>query len=202
MLVSIIIPVYNVKPYLSQCLDSILNQTWKNIQIIIVDDGSDDGSDIICDKYSQQDNRIKVIHTYNEGVGMARNTGLTFVKGEYVIFIDPDDYVSNTMVESLVEIAKKTRADTCIGGYKIVDKNGIIVSEHTPLYEEFEDENVINKCLIRIIGSSPKKKDSIRPMVWNVLYTTDIIKKNGLLFPSEKESIGEDLIFNLQYYLL
>lgn len=202
MLVSIIVPVYNVKPYLAECLDSLINQTWNKLEIVIVNDKSNDGSEKICEEYVKKDKRISLINKpVNQGLGMARNTGLEVIKGKYVIFIDSDDYVSERMVESLVNAAEKTGADTCIGGYKVVDELGSIKSEHIPRYEEFKDEEVVEECLMRIIGSSPEKKDSIRPMVWNVLYSTDIIKKNNLLFQSERKLIAEDMVFDLEYYL-
>lgn len=101
--VSVIIPVYKVERYLQECLDSVINQTLKNIEIILVDDGSPDNCPIICDKYAQRDGRIKVIHQENQGLSAARNSGMKVVKGEYVAFVDSDDVINPYMFEILVE---------------------------------------------------------------------------------------------------
>lgn len=102
-LVSVIIPVYNVKQYLDECLESIVNQSYRNLEILLIDDGSTDGSDLICDGWSKKDNRIKVIHKANGGLSSARNSGLDIATGEYISFIDSDDIVSNDMILELVQ---------------------------------------------------------------------------------------------------
>ena len=100
-LLSVIVPVYNAEDYLCRCVDSILAQTWTNIEVILVDDGSSDNSGTICDNYSKSDCRIKVIHKRNGGVASARNAGIDFSHGEYIAFVDSDDYISNDMYEQL-----------------------------------------------------------------------------------------------------
>ena len=99
-LISIIIPVYNVAVYLPRCLDSILAQTYKNLEIILVDDGSKDNSGKVCDEYALKDSRIKVIHQKNQGVSVARNAGLRIAKGDYIGFVDSDDYIETNMYEN------------------------------------------------------------------------------------------------------
>ena len=106
-LVSIIVPIYGVDEYLNKCIDSIVNQTYKNIEIILVDDGSPDKCPQICDAFSQKDKRIKVIHKKNGGLSEARNVGIDHANGEYFIFVDSDDWIENTMVEHLLSICKK-----------------------------------------------------------------------------------------------
>ncbi len=101
-LVSIIIPVYNVKPFLDTCIKSAINQTYKNIEIIIVDDGSTDGSDEICDLYATQDKRIQVVHQKNGGLSVARNTGIEKITGEYIFFLDSDDYIADNTIEIMM----------------------------------------------------------------------------------------------------
>lgn len=119
-LISIIVPVYNVEKYLPQCIDSLINQTYKNLEIILVDDGSTDSSGIICDNYSRIDSRIKVIHKTNGGQGSARNAALDVAKGEYIGFVDSDDWVKNDMYESLYTAIKKYDADiSACGQYDV-----------------------------------------------------------------------------------
>lgn len=107
MLISIIIPVYNVSLFLEKCLNSVINQTFKNLQIILVDDGSTDNSGIICDNYSKKDSRIEVIHQKNKGLSEARNTGLSLARGEYITFVDSDDYIEldtySTIFKAIIE---------------------------------------------------------------------------------------------------
>lgn len=110
-LVSIVIPVYNTEAYVKRCLDSLVNQTYKNLEIIAVDDGSLDYSGQICDNCASKDKRIKVIHKENEGSGYARNAGIDVAKGEYLFFVDSDDYLIDNCIERLVEVAKQERAD-------------------------------------------------------------------------------------------
>ena len=100
--VSIIVPIYNVEKYLSKCIESILSQTYKNIEIILVDDGSPDNSPQICDEYAKKDDRIIVIHKANGGVSSARNAGIDIATGKYIGFVDPDDYIENNMYELMV----------------------------------------------------------------------------------------------------
>ena len=104
-LVSIIIPIYNVEQYLDRCIKSVINQTYKNIEIILVDDGSTDKCPEICDQYAQKDNRIVVIHKENGGLSSARNAGMKVLKGEYMLFADSDDWIKENTVEELLQIA-------------------------------------------------------------------------------------------------
>lgn len=110
-MISVIIPVYNVEPYLRKCLDSVVNQTYKELEIFIIDDGSTDGSGAICDEYVKADKRIRVFHTENRGLSCARNLGLDEVKGEWIGFVDSDDWIEPDMYEVLLTRAKETGAD-------------------------------------------------------------------------------------------
>lgn len=121
-LISVIIPVFNVEKYLARCLDSVINQTYKNLEIILVDDGSPDKSGNICDEYTKIDTRIKVIHKENGGVSSARNVGISIATGEYIGFVDSDDWLEPDMYEKLMEYAKKDDSDiTRIRYYKTYD---------------------------------------------------------------------------------
>lgn len=123
--VSIIIPVYNVEPYLHKCVDSVLAQTLTDIEIILVDDGSPDACPTICDEYALSDTHIKVIHKTNGGLGSARNAGLDTATGEYIAFVDSDDFIAAEMVEQLLSALLKTDADLSICGYQKTDESGI-----------------------------------------------------------------------------
>ena len=118
-LVSVIVPVYNVAPYLEQCLDSIVNQTYRNLEIILVDDGSTDESGAICDRYAEQDSRIKVVHKENGGQSSARNVALDMMMGEWVLFVDSDDWIELNTLELLFE-QKDERADLVEFGVNLV----------------------------------------------------------------------------------
>lgn len=199
-LVSVVVPIYNVEKYLEECIKSLLIQTYNKIEIILVDDGSKDNSGNICDAFQSIDDRIVVIHKQNEGLGYARNSGLKIAKGSYVTFIDSDDIAESDLIENLIKGIKKNNSDTCIGGYKRINKDGDIIFNEK--YEEaiYLDNDVYNKLFIKMLGSSPERHDSIRMSVWNVMYSMKIIKQNGLMFPSERDFISEDLLWDLEYY--
>ncbi len=199
-LVTIIVPVYNVERYINECVDSLIKQTYKNIEIILVDDGSKDKSGAICDNYAVTDTRIKVIHKQNEGLGFARNTGLKAAQGKFVTFIDSDDKADDDLVENLVNKIYETNGDTCIGGFKRISENGIVSFEER--YDEtvFEGKDVYDKLFARMLGSAPDKHDAIRMSVWNVMYSMDIIRKHNIEFPSERVFISEDIIWDSEYY--
>ena len=111
VLVSVIVPVYNVLPYLRESLESVINQTYEDLEIIIVDDGSTDGSDVVCEEYAK-DSRVKVIHQKNHGLSAARNVGLDLARGDYIAFLDSDDVYLPDMIQTMVEGIKKSRAYT------------------------------------------------------------------------------------------
>lgn len=122
-LISVIVPVYNVEKYIKNCIDSIINQTYKNLEIILIDDGSKDNSGKICDEYTKLDNRIKAIHKKNGGLSDARNVGIDNATGKYITFIDSDDYVENDYVEYLYKLIKKYNVKMSISSYKVICKN-------------------------------------------------------------------------------
>lgn len=117
--VSIIVPIYNVEKYLDRCIQSLVNQTLNDIEIILVDDGSPDNCPSMCDEYAQKDNRIKVIHKQNAGLGYARNSGLEIAIGEYIAFVDSDDYVDTSMYETLYKKAITISADAVFVDLKL-----------------------------------------------------------------------------------
>lgn len=199
-LVSIIVPVYNVEQYLRECIQSLVNQTYSNIEIILVDDGSQDTSGKICDELKKEDWRIKVIHKENAGLGYARNSGLDIAQGEYVTFIDSDDVADDTLVESLMQGIHANKADTCIGGFKRITEDGKIAYEEKYEKRTYVGSEVYQGLFARMLGSDVDKHDAIRMSVWNVLYSMKIIKDNDIRFPSERVLISEDIIWDSQYY--
>lgn len=199
-LVSIIVPVYNVEFYLSECIQSLINQTYTNIEIILVDDGSKDKSGQICDEFTKRDSRIKVIHKQNEGLGLARNSGLAKASGKYVTFIDSDDIADADLVKMLICGIEKNGADTCIGGFKRIAENGTVVFEEKYDDALFDEKAVYNNLFARMLGSAPNKHDAIRMSVWNVLYNMEYVIKYNLRFPSERKFISEDIIWDAEYY--
>ena len=172
MLVSIIIPVYNVAPYLRETLDSVVNQTYKDLEIIIVDDGSNDGSSAICEEYASADKRIKLIHQSNKGLSGARNTGLEHATGDYVSFIDSDDSVSSVFIEYMVNAMYFSSASIAVCRLAIIETSGsmkgVAASSEIPaisaglferadvlrlLVEEQMNVNVCNKLFKRELWS-------------------------------------------------
>ena len=200
-LISIIVPVYNVEQYLEECIVSLVNQTYKNIEIIIINDGSTDLSGELCEKFAKYDERIKVIHKKNAGLGLARNTGLEYVNGKYVTFMDSDDFADSDLIEKLYTSIISNDADTCIGGFKRVNDDKNILYEEIYENTTYDRDGVVNNLLIRMLGSCPEKSDAIRMSVWNVLFSVEIIRNNNLKFCSERKFISEDLMFDIDYYL-
>lgn len=201
--VSVIVPIYNVEKYLSRCIETLINQTLKNIEIILVNDGSPDNCRKICDFYSAKDNRIKIINKKNAGLGMARNSGIEVATGEYVAFVDSDDYVEIDMYEKLYTFSKKNDLDTCLCNFKRVNDNGEKISiTNFKSIQVFENSENIEKIILDIIGAKPDYIEDIKVemCVWRGIYSHNIIKNNEIKFCSEREFISEDIIFDLDYY--
>ncbi len=201
-MISIVVPIYNVEKYLEQCLDSLRRQTYSDIEIIMINDGSPDNCQKICERYCKLDNRFSLINKQNQGLGLARNTGLQYVQGEYVVFMDSDDYLHDTAIEKLYEAAQLYHADTVIGNFERVNDKG----EHLPYgnysqeFAIYENDAVKKELLPKMFGSCPEGGDTVSMGAVYVLYTTDLIQKNHLCFCSERDFISEDLFFNLDYY--
>ncbi|MFR0544736.1 glycosyltransferase family 2 protein [Limosilactobacillus reuteri] len=196
--ISVIVPVYNVKQYLKRCVKSILGQTYNNLEIILIDDGSTDGSGEICDGFV--DKRIKVIHKQNQGLGLTRNVGIDNATGKYMVFVDSDDYIDKTMIENLYKSLLLNSADTCIGGYKRVFRNRVVSNVNPYAGQTFSNSQVVENVLAKMLGKAGKINDHIEMSVWKVLFSTSIIQQNQLYFPSERKFISEDIIFDTEYY--
>lgn len=199
-LVSVIVPVYNVEKYLNQCINSLIRQTYHNIEIILVDDGSKDSSGEQCDKFSNIDVRIKVVHKANEGLGLARNSGLNVATGDFVTFIDSDDYADANMISELMEAIKKNNADVAIGGFERVNADGIVLYTEKYQTRKYTNKNVMSELFTQMLGNAPNKSNAIKMSVWNALFSMKIIRKYNIMFPSERQYISEDIIFASDFY--
>ena len=198
-LISIIVPVYNVEKYLEKCINSILDQSYKKIEIILVDDGSKDRSGKICDEYKDKYKNIKVIHKANAGLGFARNSGLDVIEGEYVTFVDSDDWVSRDLVWHMYDAMIEKQVDFCKSGFQHVKHSGDVISITQYKNEMYEGDKASKELLPRMVGSSPDAHDSLEMCVCAVLYNTEIIMNHKIRFPSERVLISEDLVFNIDY---
>lgn len=177
--ISIIIPVYNVEKYLVACIESIIHQTYQNLEIILVNDGSTDNCPQICDDYAQKDERIKVIHKKNGGLSDARNAGYEAVTGEYIAFVDSDDLIAEDCYHTLLRISVEYNADIVECDFvKFVNQNELIDFDSTNLVEEFDTEQGLEMLI----------KEQLKQVVWNKLYKKRLVNK--LLF--EKGKIHED----------
>lgn len=179
-LISIIVPIYNVQDYLRTCLESILSQTYTNIEIILVNDGSEDASEEICCEYAKRDERVKLYSQENRGLSVARNTGVSFSKGELIVFVDSDDYIAPMMVEKLYDAMKKANADLAMCGFKRVDQNG----RDSGLSFLPGDKTIGGKEAIKSLFD----ENSGYMVAWNKLYKKSFLKNN--IFPPGK--IHED----------
>lgn len=188
-LVSVVIPVYNVENVLEKCINSVLSQTYKNLQIILVDDGSTDNSGNICDAFCKKDDRVAVIHKKNGGLSDARNVGLKQVSGDYISFIDSDDWVSEDFIETLIDNAVSHQADISIVDYAMVFESGKIkyVNNNYKELEIFNTREALQQLLIQNISF----------MVCNKLYKKEIF--DNVEFPVGQ--LYEDASIGLKTFL-
>ena len=214
-LVSIILPVYNAQNHLARCVGSICAQTYRNIEIIILNDGSKDQSLPVCEEFRQKDPRILLVDKANSGVSDTRNLGLKLASGKYVEFVDSDDYLDPDFTERLVAAAEENEADFVIAPYKMVIPAG--ASKPEQVLDKIQDElgvmSVARPPEVREYGFLPagvydKDTFALRLMdkpasyfysvLWNKLYRRDILTGNDIQFVSEMRW-AEDLVFNMQY---
>ncbi len=195
--VSVVVPIYNVGLYLDRCLESIVNQSYKNLEIILVDDGSLDNCPSMCDDWAKKDDRIKVIHKENAGLGMARNTGIDAANGEYIFFFDSDDYVDLTIVEKCVASASENNSDVVIFGALDAYDDGTTKKIPLKLIETvFNREQILEKLLPGMFTYDMGFGIS----AWGKMYRLCIFKEKNVRFVSEREIISEDAYFALEFY--
>ena len=193
-MISVIVPIHNSEKYMVKCIDSILSQTYTDFELILIDDGSSDNSPKICDEYAVQDNRIVVIHKKNGGVSSARNNGIIIAKGEFITFVDSDDYIEKDFLLNAIEGIKET--DMYLSGITMeyFEDNKIV---NSVTYSQIKSENMTIKELLENLEVTYPQICICGPCC--KLYKSKIIKSNNILF-DEKLNLGEDTLFNLQYY--
>jgi len=194
-LVSIIVPVYNVEKYVSECLESLIKQTYKNIEIIVVNDGSTDNCAMICEDFSVRDNRIKVINKRNGGLSDARNMGINKAKGKYVMFVDSDDYVNKEFAESAMKGILKKNADIACFRFLSVFEDGStkISSKSTPLsFIEYSNVEAINDIFTR--------GGSLKVNAWNKIYKKELFLNNEISYPVGRVYEDNLTTYKLMYY--
>lgn len=185
-MITIIVPVYKAEKYLRRCVDSILAQTYSDFELLLIDDGSPDNCGAICDEYAAKDSRVRVFHKENGGVSSARNLGLENAKGEWIAFVDSDDWIEYNYLDRLIRVE---HADLVIGGVRRCSSSKLI---------KFEEKQYVGPSLVTFINSN--KGYRINPP-WGNLLRHSIIKEHSVFF-DEKIRFGEDAIFNLQYLCL
>lgn len=201
--VSVVVPVYNAEKYIKACVNSIRNQSYTNLEIILVDDGSKDNSPQICDMFQKEDDRIKVIHKKNEGAGKSRNRGIEIATGDYLLFVDSDDYINSTLIEKCIKAANGSKAALVMFGIENVTENGKTMGCIVPYSDQyvFCDEEVTDKFLPDVIFSENKKKRNIEmPACMANFYSMDVIRSISWRFESEKEYLSEDFYSLLKIY--
>ena len=192
-MVSIIIPVYNSAKFLEKCVLSVMAQTYTNIEVILIDDGSTDESGLICDDYARKDTRIRTFHIVNSGPSAARNFGIKEARGKFIQFVDADDYLESTATKKMRDLFERDRnIDLVIcsnrfikiekGQYSIISTNTFSCGE---------------KCTSDFLQI--RIQDGEQSYVWGKLYLANVIKKNNISFP-EKIAFSEDLVFNINYF--
>ena len=189
-LVSVVVPVYNSKLYLRKCLDSLVNQTMREIEIIAVDDGSTDGSSHILDEYAERYPNIIVIHQPNQGQGAARNTGVSVARGQYIGFVDSDDYVDSNMYKHLCSLISETDADVAVCRAASVDMDGV-VGRSLDLWNKYGDAVLDRQDFL--------KRDFLNnecsPVLWDKLIKGDIVRRH----PSADLRRGQDFVAWIDY---
>ena len=202
-LISVVLPIYNTERYLDRCVTSVVNQTYSNLEIILVDDGSPDNCPQMCDEWAAKDSRIRVIHKKNAGAGMARNSGIEAATGEYICFFDSDDYVATDTIEKAYRLAVEEQSDIVVFGLNNVNAEGRVVRSIVPESDQvtYAGEDVQKRFLPALIAAKP---DSTCRNVWmsacTCLLSMPMILDNGWRFASERDIISEDVYSLLCLY--
>lgn len=193
LLVSIIIPAYNVEKYIEKCITSILEQTYTNIEVIIVDDGSTDNTGKIIDNISQHDSRIRILHKKNAGVSAARNSGIEASIGEYIVFVDGDDYIASDYIEYMLDLVKNTDSEFCLSTEYFVAK-GENQTEKEQIKSLSPEEGTAFLLSPDVVVYSPNKIIK-RSLIFdnNIRFSTDLFYGEGLTFVTTLAQISNSI---------
>lgn len=189
--ISIIVPIYNVKEYLDECITSIIQQSMKELEIILVDDGSTDGSSTICDKYAKLDDRIKVIHKQNEGLVSARKAGLMVAKGEYIGYVDGDDFVDTGAYEHMYSLITKYKAQVIAAGITVFEEKGSYIKENEICSGVYKEQKLIG-VRSKMFFCGNFYTPGIMPSLCNKLFEKELLYKFQMEVP-ENIRMGEDV---------
>ena len=196
-MITVIVPVYNVEKYIERCLDSVLGQTYTNLEIILVDDGSVDSSGIICDNYAEKDTRIKVIHKENGGLSSARNVGLDHATGKYIAFLDSDDCIDCETFQKCIGRLKNTGADICMFSHFTVNRARCI--EHAlPFTKDIYKGEEIRRLILPKFFGKTSQDSEVEGFVCRQIFKKEIIGETR--FRSERDYFAEDVVFDLEVY--
>lgn len=197
--VTVVLPIYNVEKYLDRSVKSIVEQTYTNLEIILVDDGSPDMCPQMCDEWARKDKRIKVIHKKNAGLGMARNTGIDNASGDYICFFDSDDYVAINTIEKTLTSIERNNADVAIFGFHDIDMNGNVMQTFIPNTpkEVYTGRDIQNKLLPNMISLNEM---NLMCSACMMMFSMQLIRKSKWHFVSEREIISEDVYSLIDLY--
>ncbi len=203
-LVSVVIPVYGVEKYLDRCLESVVNQTYSDLEILLIDDGSPDGCPEICDAWAQRDSRIRVIHQENGGIGVARNTGMEEARGDYLCFFDPDDYILADTIEKAWNLMEAAQTELVVFGFQTVDTRGSCLEEFVPqtTKQVYRDGEILEYFLPNLIGYDMQTGNytKLNMSACMTFFSMDLIRRTHWRFVSEREIISEDIYSLLELY--
>lgn len=200
-LVSVIVPCYNVEEYLMRCMDSLLKQTLRDIEIILIDDGSPDEVPQMCDDYASRYPNVKVVHKQNAGLGFARNSGLEVATGEYIGFVDSDDYVDIDMFSYLFEEAKRSDADVVFCNFYIETAKGHWANSSEVAERTEWNGADVHDFMLDMVACAPgvKQERKYQMSVWHSIYRRSIREQNNIRFHSEREVLSEDFPFQMEF---
>ncbi len=196
-LVSVIVPVYNVEKYLNRCIESLLNQTYSNIEVVLVDDGSTDGCGIICDRWGKEDSRIRVFHQQNKGLSVARNVGMTHANGDFFIFVDSDDFIHPQMIERMIKVQQKHSAEIVVCAKCAIEEDCLDEASLKEMWEDEQKQSVFVEderiCSGKNVLEELYKEDSIDFIIaWNKLFSRKFL--SVLKFPEGRTHEDEFVI--------
>ena len=202
-LISVVVPVYRTEAFLNRCVESIVGQTYANLEILLVDDGSPDSCPRLCDEWAARDSRIKVIHQANAGAGMARNAGIEAAAGDFICFFDSDDYVAPDAIEKAYRLAMAEQSDLVVFGLTTLDTAGRVTARIIPEPDRitFAGEDVQKRFLPDLIAARAQGVcRNIWMNAWSCLFSMPMIRKTGWRFVSEREIFSEDVYSLLCLY--